>query len=336
MRGHAMRLFVLIPCRNEARVIARKLENLRGLRFPAAAAPHRVIVVDDHSSDDTRALAAAFGAELQSGVGLRVIASADRPGKPGAMRAGLALLEPGFDLVVLSDADVLLEPDSLLALSQAFEARAELGMACGAQVFLDPLSGAQAGAPWDRWTARWRALESRAGALYSVHGQLLAWRAALALVPPLGVAADDIALALEVRARGLRVERVPRAVFIEHKTPAGADADAQAVRRARAYLQVVRAVRPRLPSALGRVQCALYRELPPMAPLLTWIACCVLALGGAALLNGWWRTLPAALIVMALLSPPGRRWLALMGIIARARRLERSGPQPEAWEMSRS
>jgi cellulose synthase/poly-beta-1,6-N-acetylglucosamine synthase-like glycosyltransferase len=331
-----MRLFVLIPCRNEARVIARKLENLRGLRFPCADAPHRVVVVDDHSSDETRALATAFGAQLQGGVELRVIASGERPGKPGAMRTGLKLLEPGFDLVVLSDADVLLQSDTLTSLSDAFAARAELGMACGAQVFVDPLSGAPSDAPWDRWTARWRALESRAGALYSVHGQLLAWRAALTLVPPLGIAADDIALALEVRARGLRVERVPRAVFIEHKPPAGADADGQALRRARAYLQVVRAVRPHLPSVLGRVQCALYRELPPMAPLLTWIACSALAFGGALLLEGWWRALPATLIAVGLCTVPGRRWLALMGIIARARKLERSGTQPEAWEMSRS
>jgi len=331
-----MRLLVLIPCRNEARVIARKLENLRGLRFPPASRPHRVLVVDDHSTDGTRALAEGFGSRLRAEVELLVISNQDRPGKPGAMRSGLARLEPDFDLVVLSDADVLLQPEALMALSAAFCARADLGMACGAQAFVDPSSGADASAPWDRWTARWRALESRAGALYSVHGQLLAWRAALGLLPPLGIAADDIALALEVRARGLRVERVPRAVFLEHKTPPGPDAQAQALRRARAYLQVVSRVRPRLPSLLGRLQCALYRGLPPLAPLLTALASGALAAGGALLLAGWWRALPALAIALALCSPPGRRWLSLMSIITRARAAERQATLAESWEMSRS
>ena len=41
----------------------------------------------------------------------------------------------------------------------------------------------RAAAGWDRWTARARRLESRFGALFSVHGQLLAWRAELGLLP---------------------------------------------------------------------------------------------------------------------------------------------------------
>lgn len=330
-----MRLFVLVPCRNEERVLARKLENLRTIAWPQAPAPHRIVIVDDGSTDRTHALAGGFAAGFRADVELRVLHNTQRAGKPGAMRCGLELLEPGFDLVVLSDADVELGESALVALTAAFERDARLGMASGAQRFVAADGVSDDSAAWDRWTARVRLLESHLGALYSVHGQLLAWRAQLGLEPRLGIAADDIALALDVRARGLRVELVHGAQFLERKTPPGPDADAQALRRARAYLQVVRAVRPDMPDWLGRLQCLLYRELPPMAPALTWIMIAVLALLPAALLEGWWRASGLVGIVLALSSAPGRRWLGLMGIIARARSEERRATLAESWEMTR-
>ena len=330
-----MRLFVLIPCRNEERVIARKLENLRAIAWPAAAAPHRVVVVDDGSQDQTALLARDFVAEFRPDAELCVIQNTQRAGKPGAMRCGLELLEPGFELVVLSDADVELADAALTALAAAFEREPRLGMACGAQRFVGVDGTGDASAGWDRWTARVRQLESRLGALYSVHGQLLAWRARLGLLPRLGIAADDIALALEVRAKGLRVELVRDAVFLERKTPPGPDAEAQALRRARAYLQVVRAVRPRLPGRLGRLQCALYRALPPMASTLTWILLAAVALVPCLAFQGWWRAAGLLCVWLALGSSPGRRWLRLVSIIARARDEERRATLSESWEMTR-
>ena len=51
-------LGVLVPCHDEAGVIERKLRNLAAVRWPASERPHALIVVDDHSSDDTARLAA--------------------------------------------------------------------------------------------------------------------------------------------------------------------------------------------------------------------------------------------------------------------------------------
>jgi mycofactocin system glycosyltransferase len=83
---------VVIPARDRASALQRLLPGLAGFA--------RVLVVDDGSTDDTGAVAAALGAEV-----LR----RDRPGGPAAARnAGLELV--GTDLVAFIDSDIRLEP----------------------------------------------------------------------------------------------------------------------------------------------------------------------------------------------------------------------------------
>jgi hypothetical protein len=349
-----MRLLVVVPCRDEAAVVARRLRNLARCRWPASARPHRVVVVDDGSRDGTAEIARAeaarwFGAAR--GVEARVVESAGPPGKPGAVRAGLAHAADGFELVVLTDADVVTEDGALTALARAFEADPRLALACGAQRCVRDLASdgsargadggapADAAAPWDRWTARARRLESRAGLVFSVHGQLLAWRADLGLAPTPGIAADDLDLMLQVRARTAnprRVELVPDAAFLEVKTPAGPDADAQALRRARAWFQVLWRSAPPARGLAARVQWAAYRHLPGPAPAAS--AAAALALPCAALAWGGWAWAAACGAFAGLLaaSPAGRRWIALMRTIASAARRERREPLRDAWEMART
>jgi glycosyltransferase involved in cell wall biosynthesis len=272
-----VKLGVLIPCRNEAAVIERKLANLARCEGIGSA---RVVVVDDESQDGT--------AEKALAAGVRVVRNRERPGKPGALRTGIAELA-GCELIVLTDADVLLEERALVELSAAFEREPRLAMACGAQRFTN---GSQ---PWDRWTARARRLESRFGVLFSVHGQLLAWRAGLGLVPTLGIAADDLDLMLQARAHG-RVRLVSSAVFLEEKCAPGARADEQALRRARAYVQLVRAQRNPLRGLVGALQWQFYRRAPFCVPSRSRL---------------------------------GR-------VIARAAELEARSSLPERWDMARS
>ncbi len=330
-----------MPCRNEAAVIGRKLRDLADLSWPAAGARHRVLVIDDHSSDGTAELAEEQRALFEAaGVQLEVIRSSGRPGKNGALESGLALLRE-VDLVVLTDADVLLEPRALARLALAFEADPRLGMACGEQVFVHSLSGPErvpAAAGWDRWTARVRRLESRFGALFSVHGQLLAWRAELELSPRRGVAADDVDLMLQVRGSATpRVALVPGAVFFEEKRRVESGGAEQALRRARAWFQVFEGRdRPTGFSGLGALQWLAYARLPGCLP---WIVptLCVMLLATA----GWYAGLAGLglavlLLLVAWASPMGREWGRTLSIIARARRLERSAPLEEAWETTRS
>ncbi|HVS19047.1 MAG TPA: glycosyltransferase, partial [Planctomycetota bacterium] len=211
-------LGVIVPCRDEAAVIARKLANLALARWPEAARQHRLVVVDDGSLDDGPAIAREACARLfdPRSVRAEVVANTVRPGKAGAILTGLRELAQGGapDLVVLTDADVVAEPEALRDLALAFERDPGLGLACAAQRFVEDLAAdgtcraadlgepRAAGGLYDAWTARVRALESRVGALFSVHGQLCAWRTSLGLAPGEGIAADDLDLMLQARCAG--------------------------------------------------------------------------------------------------------------------------------------
>lgn len=99
---------VVIPARDEAARIAPVLDALRG--DPAV---HELIVVDDHSGDDTARIAAEHGARVVSAPPL----PAGRVGKPSALQHGLE--QATGELVVTLDADVLPEPGLIAALAAA-------------------------------------------------------------------------------------------------------------------------------------------------------------------------------------------------------------------------
>jgi len=342
-------------------VIERKLRNLAQVQWPDTEQPHRIVVVDDESTDGTaeaaRSLSQTLFAARDDGLQVEVVDNTVRPGKAGAIAAGLAILsgEPenpslavGVDIIVLTDADVILRSAALPALAEAFERQARIGMACGSQEFVadladDGTTRSRQGGPlntapglYDRWTAVVRALESRSGKLFSVHGQLLAWRADLGLAPTPGIAADDIDLMRQTRALGFAVVKLPDARFLEVKTPAGPGRDAQEKRRARAYFQVLGSCRlPPGSPMIDRTQFALYRWLPKCAPL-------GLALGiTAAVLLSWWAwgstagLAASAVAALALISRPGRRLVHLLAVVDAARRSERVEEPGDRWQMAR-
>ncbi len=328
-------LGVIVPCRDEAAVIERKIADLARALWPAGGG-HRIVVVDAQSTDGTAARAreaAALHFAARTDVAVDVVANSVRPGKPGTVETALEILEPRVELVVLTDADVLVEAGALAALARAFARDPRLGMACGAQRFLS-----DAGEAFDRWTARVRRLESLSGRLFSVHGQLLAWRAEFRLRPRAGIAADDLDLMLQVRTRASGPRRVALArdaVFLESKTPAGPARRTQALRRARAYLQFVRASSPRFPDAISRVQWSFYRRVPPAVPALTAVVP-LLATAIAWMLGGAGAALVAVLLAaLVLTSPPGWRFAKLALLIRDANRRESEASLPERWETDR-
>jgi cellulose synthase/poly-beta-1,6-N-acetylglucosamine synthase-like glycosyltransferase len=99
---------VIVPAYNEAETIAAAVTSL------AASAHHRteVIVVDDASTDGT--------AEIVEALRLPDVRVVRVPpgGKAKALNAGTALSR--FDLVVMVDADTVVEPDSIHKLVQPF------------------------------------------------------------------------------------------------------------------------------------------------------------------------------------------------------------------------
>jgi len=347
------RIVVLVPARNEAPLIQRKLRNLAWVDWPSVGEhAHVCVVIDDGSTDETAQFALAMGESFGAEAVLRVLGTHQRAGmesggKAAAIRRALSVLEGEgevFDLVVLSDADVVLDRDALIRLVGAFEGQPNLGVVCGAQVFVQrlgdgPEPGLDGGPKpsaelYDRATAVVRAIESRAGRLFSIHGQLCAWRAGQGLEPPPGLAADDLEIGFRARAQGLFVRLVREARFYEEKAR-GEVGEAQAKRRAMAYFQVMRGRRWPLGSGFAdRLQWLVYRGVPPVAPyalLTAFLLSLALAathrgLGGALLLTLIW-TLFASV-------RPGRTLVRRLWIIAIAQRtpLELS----DRWDTLRS
>jgi glycosyltransferase involved in cell wall biosynthesis len=339
------KLGVIVPCRDEAAVIERKILNLARCEWPAAGAPHEVVIVDDGSSDGTAERARAAIASLARGrVRWRVIANELHPGKAGAIRAGSRALGESVDVVVLTDADVGVAPDAPAELARAFERRPRLAMATGAQRFVRELpsdGSTSALAPddslYDTAANLVRAVESRAGRVFSVQGQWMAWRASLALEPALGIAADDLDLMLQVRCRGGEIRRIASSRFFETRSEPGERREQQAVRRARAFVQFQR--HPRIDellasgSWLARAQARAYLRARRVGE--AWFALPFAAL----LLASPWLPVAAtasALVLLALTLLPA--WTLARGVAARidaARASEAERPASDRWETAR-
>jgi len=344
------RVLLIVPCRNEAAVIERKLLNLAACEWPSAAAPHRVLVIDDGSDDRSAEIARAAGARAGGGsFEVEVLPNSIRPGKLGALETALRNSRDGEELIVLSDADVVLARDALVELAATFRADARVGMATGAQRFVESLSDdgsltARGGGVlraedsfYDHASAFVRAIESRFGLVFSVHGQLLAWRRSLALTPTEGSAADDLDLMLQARVAHARIVRCGAARFFEVRAPRGAARREQAIRRARAFHQFLRHPRilelRRAGSWLARRQAAFYLQAGRARGPWTIL---VLASIFAA---GWWVGPNAAIVVSALnalVFLPA--WVLLRIVRSRmeiAEALEARSPMGERWETAR-
>ncbi|MBK8179728.1 MAG: glycosyltransferase [Planctomycetes bacterium] len=343
-------LGVIVCCRDEERTVQRRLRNLALSAWPDAGREHRVIVVDDGSRDATARLASEFDAAAwPRGVRVDVLGNRLRPGKAGAIATGVQELSGGVDLVILTDADVLGSPDALVRLAQRFARVPRLGMACAAQRFVDalPESGAtleitnsSGGSFYDGATAWVRALESRFGGLFSVHGQLLAWRADLGLLPRPAFAADDLDLMSQARAAGTRVELEAAARFFEAKPQADLRR-IQALRRARAYLQFARALDPRrAPGLASRIQWLGYKLVPPLFPWLVLAGILLFLMLVPPLLHRWIEVsanhgflldlVPWLLALAACVSLWG-----ICRVIVEAQHLERSQSLEDRWPTTR-
>jgi biofilm PGA synthesis N-glycosyltransferase PgaC len=101
----AVPVTVLVAARNEADRIQETLSYIAGQDYPV---PVEVLVVDNGSTDGTRAVAEAYGAA--TGQRVRCI-SESRPGKSHALNTGLAAVET--ELVITLDADTLLHPQAI-------------------------------------------------------------------------------------------------------------------------------------------------------------------------------------------------------------------------------
>jgi cellulose synthase/poly-beta-1,6-N-acetylglucosamine synthase-like glycosyltransferase len=193
---------LLISAYNEERTLRRKLENVAALDYPPDRL--RTIVVSDGSTDGTEAIARAFAA-----AGIELAASSGRHGKVACLN--LVLPSVQSDLVVMSDANSMYEPDSLKRLARHFT-EPEVGCVCGELLYRNPArlsSGEGERAYWgyERWVKR---VEGARGALLGANGAIYAYRSRLFRPVDPRMFCDDV-IPIRIRIAGDRVLYEPAA-----------------------------------------------------------------------------------------------------------------------------
>jgi biofilm PGA synthesis N-glycosyltransferase PgaC len=196
---------LLIPAYNEARVIARKIENSLALDYPLDRI--EMVIVSDGSTDETVNIARAAG-------GIRVLALPKNRGKVAALNRAVPELKG--EIVVFSDASAILARDALWRLVENFSDGA-VGAVCGRYTVVKPNEvniGPSEGLYW-RYEAFLKSRESRLGSTLGAHGHLHAIRKELYPFPPPETINDDYVIPLSVLGRGFRAVHEPTAVVYE-------------------------------------------------------------------------------------------------------------------------
>jgi cellulose synthase/poly-beta-1,6-N-acetylglucosamine synthase-like glycosyltransferase len=195
---------VVVAAYDEEDVIARKLENLLGLDYPREKL--ELIVASDGSADRTAERARDAGADL--------VLDLPRCGKVRAQDQAVA--RATGEVVVFSDANALLAPDSLRTLVARF-ADPAVGYVCGQVRFTTEDGSNQEGVYW-RYELAVRAFESRIGDITAGNGALYATRreAYIEVDPRMG---HDLSFPFNMVKRGWRAKYEPAATASEKTTP---------------------------------------------------------------------------------------------------------------------
>jgi cellulose synthase/poly-beta-1,6-N-acetylglucosamine synthase-like glycosyltransferase len=196
---------VIVAAYDEEDVIARKVENVLSLDYPADRL--ELIVASDGSADATVERARAAGAD-------RVL-ELPRGGKVRAQDQ--AVERARGEIVVFSDANAQLEPDAVKRIVERFAADPRLGYLCGQVRFTTEEGDNREGVYW-RYEMAVRELESRVGDVTAGNGALYATRRESYLVvdPRMG---HDLSLPFNMVKRGWRAKYEPRASATEKTTP---------------------------------------------------------------------------------------------------------------------
>lgn len=273
---------------NEARVIEAKLLNLLALREVHPGLD--ILVYVDASSDATAEICRRYADRIQLHV------SAARTGKTHGMN--LLVSRTQADIVVFTDANVMLDPQALVKLAPYF-ADGDVGCVCGNLIYTNAADSATArtGSLYWRLEEGIKRLETDTGSVMGADGSLFAIRRALHQPPPDHII-DDMYVSFRVLCGGHRIVQATDVRAYEESVSAMGEEFKRKVRIACQAFNVHRLMWPRL------------KQLPALSlykyvshKLLRWFTIYLLALAyvafaAAALAAG--LPLLAGVLVLAL------------------------------------
>jgi cellulose synthase/poly-beta-1,6-N-acetylglucosamine synthase-like glycosyltransferase len=312
-----IRFLVLIPARNEERVIRACLEAIAADRRPGDL----VLVVADRCTDATAEIARGFGARvLERG-------QAEEPGRAAARQAGLEHARTlDWDAVVMLDADSVISPGFFSACEQALAAGAHAVQARSESQKGRTLATEASLAAFTLQGVTLPRGRDRLGLFVRLRGTGMAIRREVVLAHRFRApASEDLFFTLDLLLDGVRCRHVEAAGLHSQGASSWNDFGGQKVRYEAGRMAAARAFLPRLARRAVRrgdfacADAAWFLATPPLALAVLLLllgfalACLAQAWPVAALLAGGLLTLGAVVVTGLIQARAGARtWLALL------------------------
>jgi cellulose synthase/poly-beta-1,6-N-acetylglucosamine synthase-like glycosyltransferase len=198
--------FAICVCAyNEERVIEDKVRNMLELRRTIPGL--QILVYVDASSDRTAEILRRYEDQITLHV------SCERHGKTYGMNLLVAMCKA--DIVVFTDANVIIEPDTLPALADYF-ADPDIGCVLGHLVYVnsDATPTAGVGALYWRYEEWIKQLESDTGSAMGADGSIFSIRRPLHRKTPDNIF-DDMYVSMSILCDGKRIVRAPEVMAFE-------------------------------------------------------------------------------------------------------------------------
>ena len=199
LRGSATpSISIVMVVRNEEQTLEAKLQNLRGLDYPAEQC--QIVIVSDGSTDRTEEILREYGRDSR----IQVVLNQLPRGKASGLNDAIELA--GGEIVVFTDVRQKIEPSAVRRLMENF-ADPEVGCVSGELMLGDPdlgESGQGVGLYW-RLEKQVRELEAASGSVVGATGALYAVRRNLLTSIPQGTILDDVYIPMQVVRQRKRV-----------------------------------------------------------------------------------------------------------------------------------
>lgn len=221
---------------NEENVIREKAENLLAIKRAIPNLDVRIYV--DCASDGTAAILNEYSHEFFIHV------AEERHGKTHGMN--LLVAGAAADVIVFTDANVMLDPESVSALEKYF-ADPEVGCVCGHLIYVNDADGTTAatGSLYWKIEEKIKQLESDTGSVMGADGSIFAIRRALHVPPPADII-DDMFVSFSILANGHRVVRAPDVKAYEQSVTSSGEEFRRKVRIACQAFNVHRLLWPKI------------------------------------------------------------------------------------------
>lgn len=205
--GLAPSVSLVVAAYNEASCIGQKLENSLALDYPA----HRfeVLIGSDGSTDGTDEIVRTCQDERVR------LSSAARAGKTSVLNRCIPMAHG--DIIVLSDANTMIEPEAIQALVRHFE-DPEVGAVCGKLRLYNPTKQDYEESAYWNYESLIKFYEGKRGAVVGANGGLYAIRRRLFTQLPPSTIVDDFVIPLRILEQGYKVVYEAEAVAHEETT----------------------------------------------------------------------------------------------------------------------